>query len=178
MIKFETPKFTELLAVDDETYKRLNFGGIYKFYCTSKNLLYIGKTKNFNSRIRSHFSGTSNTSGFIDEVAYYSYAKIDSLAEQDIIETYLINKLMPKYNFYKTYFDLDVSTYNDYLKETFIDFTVRLIKANKGIEIGIATLKYFCKLQNVEYLSVTDTYVKERLSQEGIYFQKNALVMR
>lgn len=165
LIKFETSKFTELLAVDDETYKRLNFGGIYKFYCTSKNLLYIGKNKNFNSRIRSHFSGTSNTSGFIDEVAYYSYAKIDSLAEQDIIETYLINKLMPKYNFYKTYFDL-------------IDFTVRLIKANKGIEIGIATLKYFCKLQNVEYLSVTDTYVKERLSQEGIYFQKNALVMR
>lgn len=80
-----------------------DFQGVYVFYDLSKIPLYVGKSINVGSRIRSH----SNSSPFFfmaDGIRIYS---VEDAFMTDILETYLISDLKPEYNIDKTYYTGD-----------------------------------------------------------------------
>ena len=76
--------------------------GIYQFYDTQGRLLYVGKAKNLNKRVKSYFAKSANLSPRIASmVAQISDIKtLVTTSEQDalILENALIKASKPKYN--------------------------------------------------------------------------------
>ena len=77
---------------------------IYKLYDDKDNLLYIGKTKNIHQRIIKHLSEKDSISWKAD-IHKIIIADINSDVDLELYETYLINKLKPRYNSSKVYKD-------------------------------------------------------------------------
>lgn len=69
-------------------------GGIYVFYNEEGECLYVGKSVNLRSRIRTRL----NKSPFKDEIDSITIYFSSSEAERDIYETYAINEFGAKYN--------------------------------------------------------------------------------
>ena len=67
--------------------------GIYNIF-NNDELIYIGKTINFQSRLRNHMS----TKTWKNEITHISIAECKNKIDMDIYEKYYINKLNPKYN--------------------------------------------------------------------------------
>lgn len=67
--------------------------GIYNIY-NNNNLLYVGKTNNFHTRLRNHMA----LQPWKNEITHISIAKCKNKIDMDIYEIYYINKLNPKYN--------------------------------------------------------------------------------
>lgn len=104
MIKIETPNPNESIYVKDINKVPINNkSGVYMFYGKNDELLYIGIAKNLINRIKSHISGNTNTYKFYKEFHRVELFYIQNGMERDILETYLINSLSPKYNKDKVY---------------------------------------------------------------------------
>lgn len=76
-------------------------GFVYEFLNADGEVIYVGSTHNIKGRIRSHFYTKDNGKMQEDqygEVESIRYMCASSRPEAYIIETYLINKLCPKYN--------------------------------------------------------------------------------
>lgn len=72
---------------------------IYKFIDEKENVLYVGKTKNLESRLKDHIR---DKKWLMPGVRFY-FAKTVNPTDMDIYETYYINKLNPRYNEFKKY---------------------------------------------------------------------------
>ena len=76
--------------------------GIYKFYNIDNELIYIGKSKNLNNRIRSYFTNIKNqsskTSKMIKEIFNISYTVSETEHDALLLENNLIKQNKPKYN--------------------------------------------------------------------------------
>ena len=76
--------------------------GIYKFYNIDNKVIYIGKSKNLNNRIRSYFNNIKNqstkTSKMIKEIINISYTVSESEHDALLLENNLIKENKPKYN--------------------------------------------------------------------------------
>jgi len=76
---------------------------VYKFLNKEKEIIYIGKSKNLNARLMSHFEYGKEK--WKEEVEFIEYCEFKDGATMDIYEIYLIDKCKPKYNknsIYKT----------------------------------------------------------------------------
>ncbi|MCB2289434.1 GIY-YIG nuclease family protein [Clostridium sp. CS001] len=67
--------------------------GIYNIY-NNNNLLYVGKTNNFHTRLRNHMA----LQPWKNEITHIAIAECKNKIDMDIYEIYYINKLNPKYN--------------------------------------------------------------------------------
>ena len=75
--------------------------GIYLFYNSKKELIYVGKATNLKSRVRSYFSGKRTSrpiEQMIDQVKNIKTIQTDSALEAIILEGNYIKKYRPKYN--------------------------------------------------------------------------------
>lgn len=75
--------------------------GIYLFYNTKKELIYVGKATSLKNRVRSYFASQRSPrpiEKMIHEVAHIKYKQTDSALEAAIIESIYIKKHKPKYN--------------------------------------------------------------------------------
>lgn len=81
---------------------------LYRFL-KDDEIIYIGKTKDLDKRLRVHFSGN----GHLSHECYYEtdkieYARLKTNTEMDMLEIYYINKYSPKYNDACNYQEKDI----------------------------------------------------------------------
>jgi len=75
--------------------------GIYLFYNSKKELIYVGKATNLKNRVKSYFSGKRTSrpiEQMIDQVKNIKTIETDSVLEAIILEGNYIKKYRPKYN--------------------------------------------------------------------------------
>jgi excinuclease ABC subunit C len=76
------------------------YPGVYKFYDSSGNLIYIGKASVLKHRVKSYFVGKHDpkTTRLVHEIADINWEITASVIEAIIKESNLIKKYKPKYN--------------------------------------------------------------------------------
>ncbi|NCO05107.1 MAG: GIY-YIG nuclease family protein [Candidatus Magasanikbacteria bacterium] len=75
--------------------------GIYQFFDTKKELIYVGKATSLKNRVKSYFIGKRTSrpiEQMIHQVASITYKQTDSVIEAIILESNYIKKYKPKYN--------------------------------------------------------------------------------
>ena len=75
--------------------------GIYLFYNSQKELVYVGKATSLRDRVGSYFKGARTPrpiEAMIHEVAEIKWQATDSALEAIILEAEYIKKHLPKYN--------------------------------------------------------------------------------
>jgi excinuclease ABC subunit C len=73
--------------------------GVYLFFDRFNNLIYIGKAKNLQKRIKEHFKGESfKDSLFKEDIEKVGFLETNSEIEALILEAKLIKKYQPRYN--------------------------------------------------------------------------------
>jgi len=85
----------------DKIKKLPNTPGIYLFYNTKKELVYVGKATSLRNRVRSYFVGVKTSrpiEQMIHEVTNIKVIETDSVLEAIILEGKYIKKFRPKYN--------------------------------------------------------------------------------
>ncbi|WBL16854.1 nucleotide excision repair endonuclease [Sutcliffiella sp. NC1] len=80
-------------------------GGIFLFFNINDELLFVGKARKLRQRIKKHFEDTvSPIKDHRDEVHRIDICLVEDPMERDIYETYIINKLVSKYNVDKVFY--------------------------------------------------------------------------
>lgn len=74
--------------------------GCYQMYNKNGVIIYVGKAKILQNRLRSYFTGrvTGKTAKMVSEVDHFEYIVTDSETEAFVLELNLIKKYDPKYN--------------------------------------------------------------------------------
>jgi len=75
--------------------------GVYKFFNSQGEIIYVGKASSLKSRVRSYFVGKKSPrpiEEMIHEVVNIKTEQTDSALEAAILEGYYIKKYLPKYN--------------------------------------------------------------------------------
>lgn len=76
--------------------------GVYRYYDTSKNLLYIGKAKDLKNRVGSYFQDSLDMSTrirlMVSQIESIEYSLVNSDKEAILMEANLIHSLQPRYN--------------------------------------------------------------------------------
>lgn len=75
--------------------------GIYKYYGSDNELLYVGKAKNLKKRVSSYFSKTLTnykTHELVQRIANIEFTIVDSEQDAFLLENALIKQFQPKYN--------------------------------------------------------------------------------
>jgi excinuclease ABC subunit C len=80
-----------------------NEAGVYRFYGSMENLLYIGKAKNLKNRVSSYFQsnrldGNTRLQTMVSQIERVDYTVVKNENEALILEANLIHNLQPKYN--------------------------------------------------------------------------------
>lgn len=101
--------YTEF-SVDDIASLAPLYGGFYYFYDKYGDVIYIGKTKCFRSRLMTH---AREAVFFIYAVKVRVFHVMDEV-DRDIYETYFINQYRPQYNIAKKW---ETAEEIDYYKE-------------------------------------------------------------
>ncbi|HDR7640805.1 TPA: GIY-YIG nuclease family protein [Bacillus wiedmannii] len=96
LVQFNFPE--PLIFTKEEAMSIKNINGIYLLYSKDDELLYIGKSEELKTRIKSHLKGVSNVYEYSGEFDKIKCFYISSLLDAELCETYLINTLNPKYN--------------------------------------------------------------------------------
>lgn len=71
---------------------------IYRFLDVKREVLYIGKTKNLNGRIKVHFRAGHLEKNCYRRTKLVEYIVLDSKVAMDIYEIHFINKFQPHFN--------------------------------------------------------------------------------
>lgn len=85
----------------DDIKKIPSLSGVYRFYNKDRELIYIGKAKNLNSRINSYFSKNKKSLkvyNLVRNIAYISFTIVNSEHEAYLLENNLIKEFKPRYN--------------------------------------------------------------------------------
>ena len=76
--------------------------GIYQFIDQQKEIIYIGKAKNIQTRVKQHFTASSNQSSrikkMLEQIDNINFIETSNETEALILEANLINELKPKFN--------------------------------------------------------------------------------
>jgi excinuclease ABC subunit C len=75
--------------------------GIYKYYDTNEELIYVGKAKNIRKRISSYFSKTFTgykTAELVRRIHKIEFTIVDNEQDAFLLENSLIKQFQPKYN--------------------------------------------------------------------------------
>ncbi len=79
-----------------------NQPGVYRYYNSEDQLLYIGKAKNLKNRVSSYFQNSKDhhprTKLMISQISRIEYTICKTESESLLLEANLINSLQPKYN--------------------------------------------------------------------------------
>lgn len=86
----------------DEIVKLPDLPGVYKFFNSEKDLIYVGKAKNLKKRVSSYFSKSANlnrkTIKMVSEIAEIDFTIANSEFDALLLENNLIKNNQPKYN--------------------------------------------------------------------------------
>ncbi len=90
------------LSIKDKAHRAPNLPGVYIFYGTSGEYLYIGKAKNLRKRLSSYFSKAAKTNRktqqMISEAVDLDFTIVENEREALLLEASLIYQYKPKYN--------------------------------------------------------------------------------
>jgi len=99
-----------------ESYRKLPSGqGLYYFYNQKRKVVYVGKAKNIRQRVRSHFSGLTNTKGkyyFMKSIYDVKAKPMQSELLCSLLEAIEIKKHWPIYNKSMKRFSLNYGIFN------------------------------------------------------------------
>lgn len=73
-------------------------GGIYRFSNINKEIIYVGKSVDLHRRLHQHYSKSTNTAYFIDEVVKHEVFLNNDPIMQTLLEGIFIAYHCPKYN--------------------------------------------------------------------------------
>lgn len=80
-------------------------GGIFMFYNSKGELLFVGKARKLRPRIKKHFEDSvSPIKDHRNEVARIEVCVVDDAVHREIYETYIIHELKAKYNVDKVFY--------------------------------------------------------------------------
>nr|WP_285857650.1 nucleotide excision repair endonuclease [Paenibacillus lautus] len=80
-------------------------GGIFMFYNSKEELLFVGKARKLRPRIKKHFEDSvSPIKEHRNEVTSIEVCVIEDAVHREIYETYIINEFKAKYNVDKVFF--------------------------------------------------------------------------
>ena len=75
--------------------------GVYTFFDTNKQLIYVGKAKNLNRRVTSYFirnDKTPKTLRMVEDIKFFDFSVVNSENEALLLENNLIKQNRPIYN--------------------------------------------------------------------------------
>lgn len=76
--------------------------GVYQFFNSTGTIIYVGKAKKLNKRVRSYFKDESSMTGkltvLVKKIADIKYIVVDNEYEALLLENNLIKKYQPRYN--------------------------------------------------------------------------------
>ncbi|TVX89688.1 nucleotide excision repair endonuclease [Paenibacillus agilis] len=80
-------------------------GGIFMFYNSKDELLFVGKARKLRPRIKKHFEDSvSPMKNYRNEVSKIEVCVIEDAVDREIYETYIINEFHAKYNVDKVFY--------------------------------------------------------------------------
>lgn len=136
---------------------------VYRLLDKENNILYIGKTKNLESRIRNHEIAGHLKNSIYSRVLYVDYMAFDTKSDMNITEIYLINKYKPIGNSANK--ALDEITIPIKLKEDFKYFRGFKYQKPKNFKIINYSNK---KINNNEYLKLKYKHLTPTLYKTNI----------
>ncbi|WP_203457135.1 nucleotide excision repair endonuclease [Paenibacillus tepidiphilus] len=97
--KQEAPQLSHIYGFTDFHLITREQGGIFMFYNSKDELLFVGKARKLRQRIKKHFEDTvSPIKNHRDEVVKIEVYLVEDPVEREIYETYIANKFHAKYN--------------------------------------------------------------------------------
>ncbi|GIP40589.1 hypothetical protein J31TS4_38690 [Paenibacillus sp. J31TS4] len=97
--KQKAPELSHIYGFTDFHLITREKGGIFMFYNSKDELLFVGKARKLRQRIKKHFEDTvSPIKNHRDEVTKIEVYIVEDPVEREIYETYIANKLGAKYN--------------------------------------------------------------------------------
>lgn len=76
--------------------------GVYKYFDSEGNVIYVGKAKNLRNRVKSYFrikfDEDTKTKALVENIADLEYIEVSTELEALILEEKLVKKFQPKYN--------------------------------------------------------------------------------
>lgn len=75
--------------------------GVYQYYNSSDEIIYIGKAKNLKKRVTSYFNKTheqGKTNVLVKNIAYLNYIVVETEEDALLLENNLIKQYQPRYN--------------------------------------------------------------------------------
>lgn len=102
ILNFKTLKnliFTEYTIGKPANPKNEKIGGCYRLFNRNREIIYIGKSSQLQTRFNEHLSGNSNASYFIRQVKFVDYIAIPNPLDRAVLEMALIGYFKPKYNY-------------------------------------------------------------------------------
>ncbi|MGO4788562.1 nucleotide excision repair endonuclease [Paenibacillus sp. 2KB_20] len=103
--KQAVPELSHIYGFTDFHLIPRDRGGIFMFYNSKEELLFVGKARKLRPRIKKHFEDSvSPIKEHRDEVTRIEVCIIEDAVHREIYETYIINEFKAKYNVDKVFF--------------------------------------------------------------------------
>jgi excinuclease UvrABC nuclease subunit len=103
--KQNKPELSNIYGFTDFHLIPRDKGGIFMFFNSNKELLFVGKARKLRPRIKKHFEdNVSPMKMHRDEVTKIQVCVIEDPVHREIYETYIVNELKAKYNIDKVFF--------------------------------------------------------------------------
>ena len=123
--------------------------GVYQYFNQKGEIIYVGKAKNLQNRIKSYFQKNSDhspkTKILVKNITDIKYIIVNSELEAILLETNLIKEHLPKYNVLmkddKNFIYLKITTQDEYPKI----YLTRRIENDKATYLGPKTSTYDIK---------------------------------
>ncbi len=148
-----------MFNINDELKKLPKCSGVYLMYDENDTILYVGKAKNLNNRVRSYFRTNIGRGPQIDKlvtmVSRFDYIVTDSELEALVLENNLIKEHAPRYNTLlkddKTYPYIKITLGEDYPRVLFSREMKKDRSRYFGPYYGAAAVKETIELINKLY---------------------------
>ncbi|ACX68387.1 nucleotide excision repair endonuclease [Paenibacillus sp. FSL H8-0457] len=103
--KQDAPELSHIYGFTDFHLIPRDRGGIFMFYNSKEELLFVGKARKLRPRIKKHFEDSvSPIKEHRNEVTSIEVCVIEDAVHREIYETYIINEFKAKYNVDKVFF--------------------------------------------------------------------------